>query len=491
MRGTFFIWLNLFFWSTLMCAKAQRITYSDEIDLPKNAHFKTFSGEKYHYLLYQTSNEAILKIYDHRLKFKNDVVLDFIKGQVLTQYLFYHQHKLYSFWIRMNNKQVYFEVAILNPSGILESYKTYTLADISIQDWKNGSFQWQQSTQKDQLGFSFSNRRKGNLILVKYDLNQEELSMLSEELPRLKSSRTIVEEQLLITKNALVWIQKAVNTTWNEWAEPLHVYQWTNQSKQIESVALENNIEAFIGHQKVFYNEGEDKLYLGTLLTHKKNKLPQSVYIQEINQQRLNTIKVIDMEDYILKSLHNNQKKLDLFDFKIHDMAFMKDQGFFVGVQVQYLLLKNYALQNMIGFSMTNLSTKRVKEFYFGEYIGIQTHTEHTKNWQNILRKSQLTEEDFGYFSSVAVLNSGQQLLVFFNDLNHKRNQVQIGVLQPTGEVIYGQIPRTRLRPSYKVIPSLAYSNSPISIMMPIYYENQKLGLMLVDFTDHQTTHNK
>lgn len=490
MTFRFLIWCGLLLSVLDIPSFAQKITYSDEIELSKNAYFNAFSGDEFHYLFTQNNKESVIKIYNQNLKFKNEVVLDFLEGQVLSQYLFFKQHKIFSFWIRMDQRQLFMDVAILNDQGILETHQTYPIDEMTAQDWKNGSFHWKENTLKDYLGFSFSNRRKGQLYLIKYDVNQGSLALAQQELPRLKSSRVLVEEQLLWTKNALLWIQKNNSTINSDLAEPIYIYEMGRVDHQINAYSLPHE-NLNLGDQQIFYDEYNDRLYLISLYSDKKNKLPSALKVQEIQDQGVKDIQEMTIEDYILKSLNNHLKKLELNDFKIQDMAFRKDGGFFIGLQVQYLMLKNYAFQNMMSFSMSTISTKRVREYYFGEYIGIQYHVEKDKNWQNILRKTQHTQEDYGYFSSISTLNTGQQLVIFYNDLNHRRNQIQIGVLQSTGEVIYGQIPRTKLRPSYKAIPRLAYSLSPIKIMMPIYYDTGTIGLMKVDFTDSRTTHNK
>lgn len=470
-------------WLLAFNSFGQTVFYSDSSSVSSiQSKFEVFSGEKYHYLYTFKDKKPTLKIYDHKLRNKQEVVLDFLEGNLLHSQFIFKQKHIYAFWLVEQQRSFSLRLAILNEDGLLESYKSYDINDFSLADWRNSSLQIAESLDQRYLGYALANYRKEEVVFLKFDLESSQLGYLISQLTEVKNRRRD-QETLIFSKDAMFWFQIPLDTSWNVIEDAVNIYKWQHDYPEI-ILSQFNNPTGFIGDQKIFYDLDADELAMVSLLGSKKGKPIEKVKIQYLNPAQASKNQEINVEDYIIKSIRSQHKKPDLYDFKIQNISKTQDDGFFVGLQVEYILHKNYASSNMMGFSISNITQRQVREFYYGEYIGIQTHPVDSLNWQNIIRKSQLTQDDYGIFSSLALLNSGNQMVVFFNDLHLKRNQIQIGVLQANGEVIYGQIPRSKRRPLYYAVPELVEVVSPTTLLIPVVYETDHMGLMRVQFSD-------
>ncbi len=469
----------LFFYNSY----GQTVFYSDSSSVSAiQSKFEVFSGEKYHYLYTFKDKKPTLKIYDHKLRNKQEVILDFLEGNLLHSHFIFKQKHIYAFWLVEQNKVFSLRLAILNEEGLMESYKSYDINDFSLADWRNTSLQIAESSDQRYLGYALSNFRKEEVVFLKFDVENSLLSFMRDALPTTQG-RKRTKESLAFSKEAMYWFQIPYESSWTTSQDVISIYKWDHLQTEILIDSFKNP-SGFIGDQKIFYDSELDEMAVVSLIGEKKGKSVDKIKIQYFNESHTSKNKEVEIAEYIIKSIRSQHKKHDLYDLKIKNITQTQDQGFFVGLQVEYILQKNYASSNMMGFSISNITQRQVREFYYGEYIGIQTHPVDSLNWQNIIRKSQLTQDDYGIFSSLALLNSGHQMVVFFNDLHLKRNQIQIGVLQANGEVIYGQIPRSKRRPLYYAVPELVEVVSPTILLIPVVYETDHMGLMRVQFSD-------
>ena len=100
----------------------------------------------------------------------------------------------------------------------------------------------------------------------------------------------------------------------------------------------------------------------------------------------------------------------------------------------------------------------------------------------NIFIVRKLTINDYGVFSSFYSLNTGEQNLLFFNDLNPNKNTIQLAVLRKSGELIYGKVPQSKVRDNYIFIPSKSLKIHDRAVLLPVVYSKNFIGIVKLSF---------
>lgn len=464
---------------------AQHIRYSDTLALKSiKAGLSVFSGEEYHYLYAFVDKEPLLRIYDEKMKTKQEVVFDFLQGTILHQSFFYHQNKIYSFWILEQGKNLTIQQAVLTPLGLLESLISYPLEGINRSNYKNMQLSFAYSPDKSHAAYAFYNIRNAELHLIRLNIENSFINYIHKQV-NLTLKSVYVKDELMMTNNELVYMQFLEKEKWKKDSEFTAVTVWGHNDREVEENIIEllKDDKSYIGDKVLFYDADLDEAAIAFVSTNDKHKTAGKLNIHYLKEGKQSANQVISLKGHILSGINNQFKKVDLYDFRIKNIAKTSGGGYLIGLQIEYVLQKTFRENvGMYGFGLHNTQTRRVREYYFGEYLAVQSHPIESMNWQKIVRKRQKTTDDKGIFSSVKILNTGSQNVLFYNDLHFRKNQVQIAVLEKNGDLIYGQIPYSKLRGMYYAIPELIYVLNQQTVLMPVVYDHKNLGLMEVSF---------
>lgn len=115
----------------------------------------------------------------------------------------------------------------------------------------------------------------------------------------------------------------------------------------------------------------------------------------------------------------NNKKDDELEDYRVKNLTIMDDGSFFLlGEQFYKYIERVYDPNSNITTTTEHYNYNSIIASYFdagGSHI-----------WTKCIPKYQNTTNDFGYFSSFALMNGGDDLYLFFND-SEKNNQMKPG----------------------------------------------------------------
>ncbi len=112
----------------------------------------------------------------------------------------------------------------------------------------------------------------------------------------------------------------------------------------------------------------------------------------------------------------DRDKVKEMPDYKINDLNIMEDGSYFVtGEQYYKYIERNYDPR-------TNITTS-TEHFNYNSIIVSYFDKDGIHQWTDCVPKVQNSTNDFGYYSSYSVMNSGEKLYLFFND-SQKNNEL-------------------------------------------------------------------
>ncbi|MEX1003559.1 MAG: hypothetical protein WDZ35_15680 [Crocinitomicaceae bacterium] len=140
----------------------------------------------------------------------------------------------------------------------------------------------------------------------------------------------------------------------------------------------------------------------------------------------------------------NINKDVELSDYQLKNLALLKDGSFFLlGEQYYKYVERSYDPR-------TNITTT-TEHYNYNSIIASYFDRRGNHKWSERISKSQGSTNDFGYFSSFCLLNSGQDIYLIFNDsrknnesppgdyysynsvFNNRRSQISYVHLTPSG----------------------------------------------------------
>lgn len=459
---------------------AQDVFYSDSIKIDLNRNdFELFALEEYNYLFSFQDRKPSIRIYDSKLKWKKDVDLDFLEGTILDYYFIPKQEHIYSIWILKNKQNFNLKVAILTKEGKLESTQEYRLNHLENTDWRNSVVFKNINQNKEFFYFSLSNQRTNTLFLHRVHLEKHYLDQF--KIPLEDGELRNMEENIIVNNKGLLWYGLTKTNKWNPVPKEHHFIQWENKASDIE-IFKKIDSRDYLGAQTVYYDEELNDFVLIKIKSSKENNLPEYISIEYFKEENATLDNTIQIQNHILESISYKYKKYDLYDFIIKDVYKTKNKGFYIGLELETIVQKTYTSPSMIGFAVNTFQTRRSQQYIYGEYIAIQNSDDAYYSWQKILNKSQISENDYGVFSSFYSLNTGEQNLLFFNDLNPNKNTIQLAVFRKSGELIYGKVPQSKVRDNYIFIPSKSLKIHDRAVLLPVVYSKNFIGIVKLSF---------
>lgn len=459
---------------------AQDVFYSDSIKIDLNrSDFELFALKEYNYLFCFQDRNPTLKLYDTKLKWKKDIVIDFLEGTILDYYFIPKQEHIYSIWIIKNKQNFNLQIAVLTKEGKLESTQEYNLNHLEQSDWRNSIIFKNTNQNQDHFYLSLSNQRSNTLFLHRVHLEKHYLDQfkMNFEAGDLKN----MEEEIIVNDNGILWHAFTRTDKWKNNPTENHFLLWENNISEIE-VFKKIDSKDYLGSQKVYYDKKLNDFVLLKVKTSKENSLPEYIDITYFKDENTSKDKEIKIQESVLRSIINKYKKYDLYDFSIKDVFKTEKEGFYIGLELETVIQKTYTSPSMIGFAVNTFHTRRSQQFIYGEYLAIQQTNEKVLTWQKILNKNQISENDYGIYSSFYSLNTGKQNIFFFNDLNPIRNTIQIAVLNEEGDIIYGKVPKSKIREDYTFIPSKTWKIHEKAVLLPVVYPKNYIGFMKLSF---------
>ena len=172
-----------------------------------------------------------------------------------------------------------------------------------------------------------------------------------------------------------------------------------------------------------------NRLLVSGYFNETKNPSINGVFSLRINEKLklLNTTYRKFDDDIFDKFLKNddNKKIKELDDYEMKELALMSDGSYFIlGEQFYKYVERSYDPR-------TNITTT-TEHFNYNSIIVSYFDSLGNHKWTDRIPKAQNSTNDYGYFSSFASLNNGNEIYLFFNDARKNNESVPTGYFDYT-----------------------------------------------------------
>lgn len=117
---------------------------------------------------------------------------------------------------------------------------------------------------------------------------------------------------------------------------------------------------------------------------------------------------------------YSSDGKNELSDFEIKNLVLRNDGGVILIAEMFFKTIESRTVPNVYG----NYSYIDYDFFHYHDLLVLSVNTDGTIDWNSVLKKKQVSEEDEGYYSSFALLTAKGELNFIFNEEIFKKTNV-------------------------------------------------------------------
>lgn len=209
-------------------------------------------------------------------------------------------------------------------------------------------------------------------------------------------------------------------------------------------------------------------LYSPTRKQQVEGVLTGKVYVDE---NKAATAKQNKFSETLLTKVSTKKNRKYFDNFTLKEVIIKKDGGIIM-VAENFFITTRTSVPNA-GFYASYYATspsRSIKEYNYGDIVIINFNAAGDILWENIIRKSQYSQEDYGMFSSYAFANTGKYLVFVYNDFTINKNALTMATIDNQGKMLYKQT-NVSDKP-YDWVPRHAKQTSALSIMVPCFKSN-------------------
>jgi hypothetical protein len=172
-----------------------------------------------------------------------------------------------------------------------------------------------------------------------------------------------------------------------------------------------------------------------------------------------------------LSKVSTRNKKKTFQDFDIRNVIVKKDGGILLIAENYYMTTKTSVANAGFYSSYYGMTPSRViSEYNYGDVLIINFDAHGNILWENIIRKSQYSQEDLGLFSSYAFVNTGKYLVFIYNDYTYHKNSLTLAAIDNSGNMQYKYIKVSDKQ--YDWVPKHGKQTSALSLLIPCFKSN-------------------
>jgi hypothetical protein len=178
-----------------------------------------------------------------------------------------------------------------------------------------------------------------------------------------------------------------------------------------------------------------------------------------------------------LTGMDTSKMEDKVYTFKVKDVIQRLDGGALIVTESDYSDVDQDNFSTYVSPGFSNFRTVTV--YYYNDVVIFSIGPDGANEWQAILRKKQVSEDDNGSFSSYAIMNTGDKIhFVYPVDIYSGADAAEY-LISPTGEldrdILFNMADKDVM-----LVPKLAKQVSPRELVMPSY---KKGSLRVVKIT--------
>lgn len=139
--------------------------------------------------------------------------------------------------------------------------------------------------------------------------------------------------------------------------------------------------------------------------------------IFDLDSSRVTSKKFTKFTDEFILSLtgkENSKKNPGLYSFDVKDVILRYDGGAIIVAESVYKSSEQSDANVFV--SPTSPGFKSVIYYYYNDVIVLSLNPEGNEDWRSIIRKKQVSQDDKGFYSSFAIVNTNTDLHFVFNE---------------------------------------------------------------------------
>ncbi|MBK7878971.1 MAG: hypothetical protein JNK69_05060 [Saprospiraceae bacterium] len=181
------------------------------------------------------------------------------------------------------------------------------------------------------------------------------------------------------------------------------------------------------------YNNFNKNLYLAGLYKEKNEQYADGYLIQNLSNGE--ELHMIEFDKEKLKEWTGKSKKSSVssLNFAIKKICFKEDGSSLVFMENSKELSRRPYFNNTLDNS--GIGTMRWVDYYFDDIFVVCFSPNGEKQWENILRKKQFSQDDDGLYSSFFIFTNRSFLRILFNDEIKNESTVSQYLLLPDGRI--------------------------------------------------------
>lgn len=158
----------------------------------------------------------------------------------------------------------------------------------------------------------------------------------------------------------------------------------------------------------------------------------------------------------------SEENKSELFDFGIKNLILRNDGGAILISEMFFKTIETRTVPNIYG----NYSYIDYDYFHFNDIVAFSINNDGSVDWQNVMKKRQVSEEDGGYYSSFGMLVLRNELHFIFNEDIFKKTNIIDYITDNNGKTVRKNIMNTE-RKELMLMPRFSKQVSANEIIIP------------------------
>lgn len=470
--------------ATLSFAQTIKYTPETKFGFRKNEFQIVGRTAQQNYTYRTDNNKHFLDIYTDELSPIAIVELDYIPSQAQAIKFITRANSIHVLYQYNQSQIAYVVAAEMGLDGKL------LLSPMVLDSTKTGSGLFTRNNAI--FDYAISDNQEHITIFHRYQHNKQEFlnlklfnttwKQIAQKDILLSSTQPIYPQQFALNNNGILFFSSYIfQNASDHLSDFADIYTIDFQQDQFtkHQVPLEG---LWIDQMQINVDQKNNALDYAALYSISRKNQIEGVVTGKIylDEDKTPTSKKNKFSEALLAKTSTKKAKKYFDNYTLKEVI-VKNDGSILMIAENYYITTRTSVPNA-GFYASYYATspsRSIKEYNYGDIVIINFDTNGAILWENIIRKNQYSQEDYGMFSSYAFVNTGKYLVFVYNDFSINKNALTMASITNDGKMVYKQI-KVSDQP-YDWVPKYAQQTSSLSILVPCFKSNVLLyaGLFL------------
>ncbi len=285
--------------------------------------------------------------------------------------------------------------------------------------------------------FIYGIEEKGTHIRVKGNMVSDKLEIGNAVEADFDADNSVNHGEGLLTNEGVFYLPAYTPLGSRGYADELFLLELQPGAKSFarHNVPLNNK---YAGGTYMKLDNVNNRIYMGGFYSDRKNGNYEGVLYTyyDMATGRFENHKNIAFDERLRNSTGMRSTKRALNDFQVRQLIVKNDGGFVMIAENYYQTTRNNYASGFGYYSWYYPTmSASVREYHYDDVVAMSYNGEGVREWYTFIRKNQYSQEDGGMFSSYALINTGGNIGLLYNDFNPVHSRVQLASLDADGKL--------------------------------------------------------